>query len=68
MHTDSKAHVITARSFFRQMRSYGYTPNQIIRIINELLELVTTSVREEQRTPMLAEATVEAGPRPSEAR
>jgi len=68
MNTDSQGPLITARSFFRQMRSYGYTPNQIIRIINELLELVTTTVREQQRSPFLAEATVEAGPRPPEAR
>jgi hypothetical protein len=41
------------------MRSYGYTPNQIIRIINELLGLVTDAVREEQRAPGLAEAALE---------
>lgn len=64
MNTDSRTPLITARSFFRQMRSYGYSPNQIIRIINELLELVTTSVREGKLTPVLAEATQEEGTRP----
>ena len=64
MNTDSNGLLITARSFFRQMRSYGYSQNQIIRIINELLELVTTSVREGKLTPVLAEATQEEGTRP----
>lgn len=64
MNADSRTPLITARSFFRQMRSYGYSPNQIIRIINELLELVTTSVREGKLTPVLVEATQEEGTRP----
>nr|AYM52402.1 hypothetical protein [Cystobacter sp.] len=61
MNPDIRGPRITAHSFFQEMRSYGYTPKQIIRIINELLELVTTSVREEQRTNTLAEARGEAG-------
>jgi hypothetical protein len=64
MNTDSNGLLITARSFFRQMRSYGYSPNQIIRIINELLELVTSSVREGKITPVAAEAMSEEGTRP----
>ena len=68
MNTDAKAALITARSFFRQMRSYGYTPHQIIRIINELLELVTTTVREGQQTRALMEAPVETRPASADAR
>ena len=59
MNIDSKGPLITAHSIFRQMRSYGYTPNQIILIINELLGLVTDAVREEQRVPGLADAALE---------
>lgn len=55
MNTDTKGPLITARSFFREMRTYGYTPNQIIRIINELLDLVTRCVQEGQRPNTLVE-------------
>jgi flagellar biosynthesis protein FlhB len=66
MNTDTRAALITARSFFRQMRSYGYTPHQIIRIINELLELVTATVREKQQNHVLAESPVETSPAASD--
>ncbi|QRK12148.1 hypothetical protein JQX13_20165 [Archangium violaceum] len=68
MNPDTRGPRITAHSFFKEMRSYGYTSKQIIRIINELLELVTTSVREERRTPSVAEARVEAGRGPLDVR
>lgn len=61
MNTDTKGPRITARSFFREMRTYGYTPNQIIRIINELLDLVTQCVQEGQRPNTLVDPTVNEG-------
>jgi hypothetical protein len=64
MNTDKRTPLITARSFFRQLRSYGYGPNQILPIINELLELVTASVREGKLSPVLVEAMQEEGTPP----
>ncbi|ATB42007.1 hypothetical protein CYFUS_007483 [Cystobacter fuscus] len=58
MNTDTKGPRITARSFFREMRTYGYSPNQIIRIINELLDLVTHCVQEGQRPNTLVDAAM----------
>lgn len=37
---DSRALGILARSLFRQMRHEGYSPEQIITLSSELLELV----------------------------
>ena len=36
---------ILARSIFRQMRLQGYTPNQIIGLSSELLQLVSHDIR-----------------------
>ncbi|MFL5321155.1 MAG: hypothetical protein ACJ790_15960 [Myxococcaceae bacterium] len=46
MSTDKKGTKILARTFFTQLRSSGYTPHQIIGIATELLDLVTTDIRE----------------------
>ena len=40
MSTDKKGTKILARTFFNQLRSGGYTPNQIIDIATELIDLV----------------------------
>ncbi|WNG43626.1 hypothetical protein F0U60_05595 [Archangium minus] len=61
MNSDTRGPPSTAHSFFQELRSYGYTSKQIIRIINELLELTTTRVREEQRTHAPADVQVEVG-------
>jgi hypothetical protein len=37
---------ILARSLFRQMREQGYTPEQIIGLSSELLELVSHDLRQ----------------------
>jgi uncharacterized membrane protein len=60
MNTDTQTSLIAARSFFRQLRSYGCTPNQILRVINELLELVTATVREQKQRSAPVEAGEEA--------
>ncbi|RKH45103.1 hypothetical protein D7X12_08875 [Corallococcus sicarius] len=44
--TDQKGTRILARTFFNQLRASGYTPHQVIGIATELLELVTTDLRE----------------------
>jgi hypothetical protein len=53
--TDAKGTKILARTFFNQLRSSGYTPNQIIGIATELIDLVTCDLREgSQQTPSAA--------------
>ena len=46
MSTDKRATKILARTFFNQLRAGGYTPNQIIGIATELIDLVTTDIKE----------------------
>lgn len=46
MSTDKKGTKILARTFFAQLRSGGYTPNQIVDIATELLDLVTNDLKE----------------------
>lgn len=48
MSTDVKGSKILARTFFNQLRSSGYTPNQIIGIATELIDLVTNDLREDK--------------------
>lgn len=46
MHKDKKGTKILARTFFTQLRTGGYTPNQILDIATELIDLVTTDLKE----------------------
>jgi hypothetical protein len=46
MSTDKKGTKILARTFFTQLRAGGYTPNQILDISSELIELVTSEMKE----------------------
>ena len=46
MSTDKKGTKILARTFFAQLRAGGYTPNQILDISSELIELVTSEMKE----------------------
>lgn len=46
MSTDQKGTRILARTFFNQLRASGYTPHQVIGIATELLDLVTTDLKE----------------------
>jgi hypothetical protein len=43
--TDTKGAKILARTFFQQLRAAGYSPNQIIGVATELIDLVTTDLR-----------------------
>jgi len=46
MSTDKKGTRILARTFFAQLRAGGYTPNQILDIATELIDLVTNDLKE----------------------
>ena len=43
--TDKQNTRILARTFFNQLRSSGYTPNQIIGMATELLDLVSEDLK-----------------------
>lgn len=49
MSTDQKGPRILARTFFAQLRSSGYTPQQIIGIATELLDLVTEELKNPEK-------------------
>ncbi|MFZ5469748.1 MAG: hypothetical protein ACOZIN_09955 [Myxococcota bacterium] len=51
MRTDRKGTKILARTFFNQLRAGGYTPNQIIDIASELIDLVASDIREQDKLP-----------------
>lgn len=58
MSTDQKGTKILARTFFNQLRAGGYTPNQIISIATELIDLVASDLRESDKaipTPIVDE-------------
>jgi hypothetical protein len=46
LETDVKGVNILARSLFRQMREQGYSPEQIINLSSELIELVREDLRQ----------------------
>jgi hypothetical protein len=54
--TDQKGAKILARTFFNQLRSGGYTQNQIIAIATELIDLVASDIRDGDRSHAPAEA------------
>lgn len=49
MSTDAKSTKILARTFFNQLRGSGYTPNQVIGVASELIELVTEDLRQAEK-------------------
>jgi pyruvate-formate lyase-activating enzyme len=53
--TDRKGTKILARTFFTQLRAGGYTPNQILDIATELIDLMTTDLKE---SPSKSQAAV----------
>ncbi len=59
MSTDAKASKILARTFFNQLRASGYTATQVIGIATELIDLVTSDLKEESRRPEGPELTAE---------
>jgi hypothetical protein len=42
---DAKGTKILAKSLFKELRASGYTPNQILSLSTELIELVTQDLR-----------------------
>jgi hypothetical protein len=62
--TDVKGSKILARTFFNQLRTSGYTPNQIIGVATELIELVTAELKESQLAAAAAAAKEQAEVRP----
>ncbi len=46
MSTDHKSAKILARTFFNQLRASGYTPHQVIGIATELIDLVTSDLKD----------------------
>ena len=51
MQTDERGLSILARSLFKEMRTQGYSPDQIVNLSSELIELV----REDLRSGLAAE-------------
>lgn len=46
MSTDTKGAKILARTFFNQLKGQGYTSHQIIGVATELIDLVTTNLKD----------------------
>jgi hypothetical protein len=44
----SSAARILARSFYRELRSHGYTPSELVAVSTEIIELVTLELRSER--------------------
>ena len=61
---DMKGTKILAKSLFKELRANGYSPNQILGLTTELIELVTQDLREAnaaaQATEPLAEVRASA--------
>ena len=48
---DVKGTRILAKSLFKELRGNGYSPNQILSLSTELIELVTQDLRSDQVGP-----------------
>jgi hypothetical protein len=48
---DAKATRILAKSLFKELRGNGYSPNQILSLSTELIDLVTRDLRADQAPP-----------------
>jgi hypothetical protein len=48
---DVKGTQILAKSLFKELRGSGYTPNQILSLSTELIDLVTQDLRNEAPHP-----------------
>ena len=42
---DGEAIRILARSFYKELRSHGYTPHHLLAVSTELIELITLDLR-----------------------
>jgi hypothetical protein len=47
---DNKGTQILAKSLFKELRGSGYTPNQILNLSTELIDLVTKDLKSETST------------------
>ncbi len=54
MSTNKQGTKILARTFFNQLRTSGYNSNQVIGIATELLDLVTTEIRDSDKVQLEA--------------
>lgn len=52
---DNKGTKILAKSLFKELRGNGYSPNQILSLSTELIDLVTQDLK--RASPPLAEVT-----------
>ena len=59
MSTDKKGTKILARTFFTQLRAGSYTPNQILDIATELIDLVTNDLKEAPKVETKEESGAE---------
>jgi hypothetical protein len=59
--TDTKGAKVLARTFFNQLRGSGYTPTQVIAVASELIDLVTSDLRDSSKVeaPLAAAPTNE---------
>ena len=48
---DTKGTQILAKSLFRELRGSGYSPNQILNLSTELIDLVTQDIRGRNAQP-----------------
>jgi hypothetical protein len=53
---DTRAARILARTFYKDLRENGYTPNQILALSTELIDLVTRDLRGEREKGAEVEA------------
>ena len=52
---------ILAKSLFKELRGNGYSPNQILSLSTELIDLVTQDLRADQAGPPAASAAATQG-------
>ncbi len=58
---DAKATKILAKSLFKELRGNGYSPNQILSLSTELIDLVTKDLRADQAPPPARPDAEDAG-------
>jgi hypothetical protein len=57
---DDKATQILAKSLFKELRGNGYSPNQILGLSTELIDLVTKDLRDGHAASVAQESAQEA--------
>jgi hypothetical protein len=53
---DVKGTKILAKSLFKELRGSGYSPNQILSLSTELIDLVTQDLKGDESVPVAGEA------------